>query len=363
MRALAYAIVVAIGLAAPSAFAQPNRTGAAFWKAVQTRCDTTAAKPPGEIGQHIARVAIDEFSRFGGHQIDSDGRLFHFGLTEAEHEEDDGGDRPTRLDHLGWWQVMRYWRALFGNDPADKIEVRGYVDASTSTQEAQAAAVLRTSAAELLRAAEGVADSATREVLREAALRGAIIDTPWSAAFISYVVRQSGAGANAFQFSNAHRAYIYDAFATSAAELANGGSDRLYRACPLTTTKPRAGDMICQQREPTLVDASDESVRERIRTELEGGTDTRSIRRTHCEIVAFVDAPARKMYSIGGNVNQAVAARKLNLRRNMRFSSAQKGSCGGPGHWTLPQPLAGAPHTPEKCSLNDKNWFVLLQLR
>ena len=71
---------------------------------------------------------------FGGHRIDSNGRLFRFGLTEAEHEEDDGGDRPASVGHLGWWQVMKYWRALFGDDPADKLEVRGYRDASTLTR-------------------------------------------------------------------------------------------------------------------------------------------------------------------------------------------------------------------------------------
>ena len=41
---------------------------------------------------------------------------------------------------------MKYWRALFGNDAADKLEVRGYRDASTSTEETQTAALLRTSA-------------------------------------------------------------------------------------------------------------------------------------------------------------------------------------------------------------------------
>ena len=93
--------------------------------------------PPSELGQRIAQTAIDEFTSFGGHQIDANGRLFHFGLTEAEHEEDDGGDPPASLGHLGWWQVMKYWRALFGDDPADKLEVRGYRDASTSTEETQ----------------------------------------------------------------------------------------------------------------------------------------------------------------------------------------------------------------------------------
>ena len=90
-------------------------------------------------------------------------------------------------------------------------------------------------------------------------------------------------------------------------------------------------------------------------------------------MVAHVDAQARKLYTIGGNVNQAVAARKLNLRGDLKFSAAQKGRCGGAGHWTLPQGAAetthgAAPAPPasspaHKCSLNDKKWFVLLQVR
>ena len=91
--ALVCAIVAAIGLAAHPAFAQADRTAAAFWKTVQAACDATAAKPPSELGRRIAQTAIDEFTRFGGHQVDSNGRLFRFGLTEAEHTEDDGGGR------------------------------------------------------------------------------------------------------------------------------------------------------------------------------------------------------------------------------------------------------------------------------
>jgi hypothetical protein len=366
MRALVCAIVAAASLAAQPAFAQADRTAAAFWKNVQATCDATAAKPASEIGQRIAQTAIDEFTKFGGHEIDSNGRLFHFGLTEAEHEEDDGGDRAANVGRLGWWQVMKYWRALFGNDTADSLEVVGYRDASTLTKENQAAAVLRSSAGRLLRAAEAEPDPETREVLREAALRAAIIDTPWSAAFISYVIRQAGVGVTAFKFGNAHRAYIYDAFAASAAEPTHEAGDRLYRACPLTTTKPRPGDLVCQQREPSLADASEEAVRERIRSELGGSAAARTIRRTHCDVVASVDAKARKVYVIGGNVVQSVTAKKLNLRRDLKFSAAQQGHCGGGGAWTLPQ-AAGqpprAPGHPEKCSLNDKKWFVLLQLR
>ena len=90
----------------------------------------------------------------------------------------------------------------------------------------------------------------------------------------------------------------------------------------------------------------------------------RSVRRTHCEVVASIDAPARKMYAISGNVYQAVTARKLNLRGDLKFSPAQNGHCGGPGDWTLPPPSFGtAPSRSKKCSLNDEKWFVLLQLR
>jgi hypothetical protein len=365
MRTAVCAIAAIIGLTAHPALAQPERSAASFWKAVQATCNTAAAKPADELGQRIAKTAIEEFIRFGGHEIDADGRLFHFGLTEAEHEEDDGGSPKTSLGHLGWWEVMKYWRTLYGGDPTDKLEVRGYRDASTSTDPAQDTALLHTSAAELLRAAEAVTDPAAREVLREAALRAAVTDTSWSAAFVSYVVRQAGVAPAAFQFANAHRAYIYDAFATSAAELAGRAASQAYRACPLTT-RPRAGDLICQQREPALTGESDAAVRERVRGELGGKVEARTIRRTHCEVVAYVDARARKVYTIGGNVNQSVTARKLNLRGDLKFSLAQKGHCGGPGHWTLPQPAAetAVPGNPgHKCSLNDKKWFVLLQLR
>jgi Uncharacterized protein conserved in bacteria (DUF2272) len=365
MRVPICAIVAAIGLAAHPAFAQPDRAAATFWKTVQGTCDATASKPPSELGKRIARTTIDEFAGFGGHEIDSNGRLFHFGLTEAEHEDDDVGNPQASLGHLGWWRVMKYWRALYSEETADKLEVRGYRDASTVTEETQGASLLRTTAAQLLELAEDVSDPAEREILREAAFRAAIIDTSWSAAFVSYVIRRSGVAANAFRFANAHRIFIYDAFATSAAELTNKGNDRLYRACPLTT-RPRVGDLICAQREPALAEASDEAVRERIRAELDGSAEARSVRRTHCEVVAYIDAPARKMYTIGGNVNQAVTARKLNLRHDAKFSAAQKGGCGGSGHWTLPLPSAHRPHAhsvADNCSLNHKKWFVLLQLR
>ena len=106
-------------------------------------------------------------------------------------------------------------------------------------------------------------------------------------------------------------------------------------------------------------------VRDLIRAELSNGGAARSVRSTHCEIVAHIDRPARKVYTIGGNVNQSLTARKLNLRADMKLS-ASHGPCGGPGYWTLPgqKPRTmGAPVRDSGCTLNDRKWFVLLQLR
>lgn len=371
MRSLICILAVAAALAAmPAMAAMAQRDRATFWQDVQARCDATAAKGPSATGERVARAAIVEFDRFGGHEIDSDGRLFRFGQTEAEHAPEHGGGRPSRLGDLGWWRVKEYWRALYGEDFADKLEVRGYRGGAEAADSAQAAILLRPHVADVLRAADSIADPALREVLREAALRAAIIDTPWSAAFISYVIKQAGVTADAFEFANAHRAYIYDAFAVSAAEAQEkeSGKDsaRRYRACPVFTTKPRPGDLICFQREPALADKSDVEVRAIIRGEIADASRPRSVRQTHCDVVASVDRAANKVYVIGGNVEQAVTVKKLNLRRDLKLSDAQGGSCGGPGHWTLPRPSDAAkadPRARDICSLNDKKWFVLLQMR
>jgi hypothetical protein len=362
MRVLIRAIIVMVVLAAHPLCAQADAAdAAAFWKSVQANCDAAAAKPASEFGRKIGQAAIDEFAFFGGHEIDANGRLIRFGLTAAEPENDREG--PTSISRHSWRRVMEYWRALYGDDVGPMLEARAHpADQASGTE---TGALLRATPAELQQAIDAISDPGLREIAREAILRAAVLDTPWSAAFVSYVMKKAGVSANAFQFSNAHRAYIYDAFAASAAELNGNAGERLYRACPLSTTKPRAGDLICNHREPALADAGEQAVRERIRAEAGGKPDAWSVRRTHCEVVAFVDAPASKMYTIGGNVLHGVAARKLNLRQpDLKFSGVQAGRCGDSSHWALP-PSAASDNSDltDRCSLNDRNWFVLLQMR
>jgi hypothetical protein len=336
-----------------------ERSAAAFWKGVQAHCDATAGKPSSDVGKRIAQSAVDEFSQFSGHQIDVNGRLSAFGLLGAENEKGDGSGNPPKLGQLAWWRVMKYWRSLYPDDAPSKLEVRGYADAAKAANDKDTADLIRTTGERLLKAAENEPDPETREILREMAWRTVALDTPWSAAFISYVLKQAGVAPNAFQFSNAHRAYIYDAFATNAAETNKETADHIYRACPALATRPRAGDLICDHRETAFADVSEPAMRERIRGELAGGTDARTVRKSHCEVVAFVDARKRRMYTIGGNVLQGVTVRALPLRRNLKLA-AQKSKCTGR---TLPKTAADLPRLNDTCSFNDKKWLALLQLR
>jgi hypothetical protein len=396
--ALLAAILVVMGLFAAPAAAQPQaspRFWPRFWPSVQKICDQTAATKPSPLATKIAQTALDEHYRFGGHQIDSNGRLFRFGLVESEQEEEASG-AEAQLGHLGWWQVLKYWRALYGSNPkvAARLQVWGYEEASASRNEDQDGApdkdrvplhdeatmadLTKVSVADLIRLGAQIKDRDTVEVLREAAFRSAIVDNPWSAAFVSYVVKTAalGDGANPsevqnfgrakFPFSAAHRDYIFAAFKTSIADAPAGKAStkdaHLYRACPIYTTEPRIGDMLCYQREKELKDASDSAVRDIILDDAQAGRSETSISQNHCDVVVHIDRAALKVYVVGGNVQQSVTVKKLRLRRNMKLAENKSGC----GDWTLPPPSAAVPVGPsgrENCSLNEKKWFVLLQMR
>jgi hypothetical protein len=395
MRAAVITVLVAAGLYAEQAAAQPSDSRP-HWQSVQKICDQTAALKPTALASKIAQTALDEHYRFGGHQIDSDGRLFRFGLVESEQEDDDGDDGAARLGHLGWWQVLKYWRSLHGTNPkvAARLKVWGYEEASASRNEdkdgapdrdraplhdeAMVAELTQVFAADLIKLGTQTKDRNTIEVLREAAFRAAIVDNPWSAAFISYVIKtaaldESASQANVqsfartrFQFSGAHRHYIFAAFKTSIADAAAGKTSakdgHLYRACPIYATEPRIGDLVCYHRERMLKDAGDSMVRDLMLTEAQSGKAETSISRNHCDVVVHIDRQANKMYVAGGNVQQSVTIKKLRLRQDLKFAE-NKQRC---GDWTLPPPSASVsvgPSLRDNCSLNEKKWFVLLQMR
>jgi peptidoglycan hydrolase-like protein with peptidoglycan-binding domain len=105
---------------------------------------------------------------------------------------------------------------------------------------------------------------------------------PWSAAFISWLMRKAGAGAD-FNYSGSHAAY------TAAAKqnrLANNNNP--FKAYRITEAKPRVGDLVCKRRDGS------------------GATydNIASGMATHCDIVTAVEP--NRLITVGGNVSDSV---------------------------------------------------------
>ncbi len=116
-------------------------------------------------------------------------------------------------------------------------------------------------------------------------------NTPWSAAFVSYVFRIAGAG-GAFPYSASHSTYI---------NAAARGTNALLRAWPPTAYAPRQGDLICQTRGSALaLHFAD--------------LPTAAPFTSHCDIV--VAAGPGQVSVVGGNVDDAVTLKHIPTDRN-----------------------------------------------
>lgn len=113
---------------------------------------------------------------------------------------------------------------------------------------------------------------------------------PWSAAAISFMVRNAGEAYAGFRFSTQHSQYIHHAIKAR---------EREDRAVPfwgyrIDERKPQVGDIICKDN-PEFAPAVNYEVARQL-----------SDYRSHCDIVMWVDSPGQKVIAIGGNVSQSV---------------------------------------------------------
>ena len=164
--------------------------------------------------------------------------------------------------------------------------------------------------------------------------RSFVLDTPWSAAFISWLMMQ--AGVYDFPASAAHLDYI-------AASHQQRGP---YRLSDPYQTRIRPGDLLCHLR-----GRSDDLDYQGLLTALSAGQTGGW--QSHCDlVVASNPGGNRTSYTIGGNVLNAVTMRLLAVN--------ERGA--------LVTPAAGNPQDctvqhPQLCSLNPPRWIALLQLR
>lgn len=277
-------VVVACLLAAPAAADVCSRGGAGAGAA--------------DVASRIAEVACAEHTLWHSPFIDIDGRLASMQVAEAESARLRDGTTPA------WRRVAEYWRS--SGQLARMADSEGAGDCA------------------------GALDSRWAV----ASCRAFLVDTPWSAVFVSFVMTR--AGVPGFRASPRHLDYVRDAFGN------DGGGP--YRFADPATAIPAAGDLLCFARMPAAVFGH-----EGMKAWL-GRPFARALS-MHCDIVVGTE-PGRA-HLVGGNVLQGVTRRILPLNRHGRF-------------WGLPYrtatgPVCG-PGNAAACNFNRQDWVAVLKL-
>lgn len=254
-----------------------------------------------DAATRIAAVACREHLAWYRPFIDRNGRLASMTTMEAESALlSDGQERA-------WQRVVRYWR------DSGLLAAIGHRRGAADCQ-------------------YGALSGPSAE-----ACRGFVVDTPWSAAFISWVMRQ--ANVPGFRGSSRHYSYVQAAYAQPATSA--------YTLLDVARAKPAVGDMLCFVRQPGRLYGHD-GLLPALR---DGGSLD-----MHCDLVVAVNPDNDSTaYLIGGNVVQGVTMRLLPLNRNGEF-------------WGGLPPRIGdgtlcTPDNEAACSMNRQDWVALLRLK
>jgi len=258
-----------------------------------------ASQSDQTVSTRIAAAACDQHLRWRRPFIGTDGRLASSTVAEGESLGLEGGGAP-------WRQVAMYWRDA---GLLERTSASGAGDCVYASGNAQYPGL---------------------------GCRGFVIDKPWSAAFISWVMRR--AGVPGFRHSSAHYDYV------RAARTDPAGSPYLFlepAGAALET-----GDMLCYVRTNRVYG------HQGLANAIDGGADGLYM---HCDIVVAANPGGdAKVYLVGGNVQQAVTMRVFNLNSSGRI-------------WGLPQRTEGdvecSPDTAVACNFNRQDWAALLKLK
>lgn len=169
------------------------------------------------------------------------------------------------------------------------------------------------------------------------ACRAFVIDTPWSAAFVSWVMRR--AALPGFRASASHVDYVRDAY--------RNPEGSAYRIADPRAARPSPGDLLCYVRVPGRSYGFGG-----LATLLSGDGGGLGM---HCDIVVSTTVGQERMARlVGGNVLDAVTMRMLPLTAGGYFEDLPLRQPEGP---------ACSPDAPQACDANRQDWAALLQLR
>lgn len=314
---------------------------------IQAGAQTCAvSKKTNPLGLHIARAALNEYQEFNGHRIDANGYLWKFGSAESEtellHDPESGAADAGRAGRFAWRRVWEYWLTLDRHVPGEALSRKIIAVPGLLENPATARKPVQSSLHDVF--SKFTADDRnTDTVVKQAAVRAALNDSPWSAAFISYLMSQVDMTDRQFHYASAHWQYIKSAF-----EQPEGYA---YKACDPKRTTPAVGDLLCASRDALPLKTFAQWRQASRRADFSTAS--------HCDVVIEVNTAAKKIEVIGGNVLQSVTRRKLKLNAENRLSDAynpdrfQKDKNSDCAHdKTCRQP-----------NLNVQYWSVLLQLQ
>lgn len=226
---------------------------------------------PVQTRERLLRLLDGEWREWGARTLDA-----RLGPTR------DSDDSPLAEQHpAAFSKVLAYWSSVGWQDTIDRNK-RAFT--------------------------LGIADACTADE-RAAGGRDAIWGClPWSAAFISFVMRAAGIDQAEFPPAAAHWSYV-DALVQQSDRW---GARATFLAHEVDAYAPAPGDLIC----------ADRSSRARLGALAQRRQETATPRPMHCEIV-IATSPG-EVLAIGGNVAQAVTAVRYatdpagRLRRNAR---------------------------------------------
>lgn len=266
-------------------------------------CDVPPPYGLSPLALSIRQTACNEHRLWFRPFIDREGRAASLAVTEAENEHlaDNG--------LIAWQRVSGYWR------DSGTLNAMGAIPGASSC----------------------IAPLGSRYT--DSDCRAFLIDNPWSAAFISWVMVR--AGVPGFNASPRHIDYIRAAY--------NGASP--YRLADPAAEKPAVGDLLCflRDRRETLT-----------YTGLVQALGNGSVGhwKSHCEVVVSANMGGdRTLYLVSGNVLNTVAMRMLMLDRSGRIELPTKRDA-------EPDGIAPTctPGREEECSFNRQDWAALLKL-
>ena len=289
MKLAAHLALAAMAVSLAELPAAPALAGVAVDRVeLKAACLAASARPPAAIANDISRIATDQWGKFGY------GRVKETAANAVVDQTEDGG----LIGSLAWDAVYQFW-AYTGFDGVLTFPYDVVMGPSGPK-------VLHANSRQNIEAANSKfgPGSVQAKAMSGAIKRSSASTLPWSAVFVSSVMKQAGLSPDQFRPAPAHAGYIQaavDAYGRGKAAYA-------YLPCDPSWIEPRVGDVVCYSRNGSPVRSFNQ-----VLNGVEAAKGAFSYE-SHCDIVSQVArSPKHVVHTIGGNVGDTVTKTERTL--------------------------------------------------